>query len=114
MTHENVFRNVILGKAVAGGSNDRNFDKEPEEVRSQLRILYEKDIPSWTVGAHPRVPERLRHAVIDAVLRFAKDKENEAMLKAVRMPKPMKADYKRDYLLLEGFELEKYVDIAGD
>jgi phosphonate transport system substrate-binding protein len=109
-THTNVHRNVILGKTDGGGSNTRNLNKEPQEVRSQLRILYETPgIPPHPLSAHPRVPERVRQAVIDAVLRLAEDKEGQVMLKAIQMSEPLRADYQRDYKPLEGLDLERYV-----
>lgn len=109
-THTNVFRNVILGKTEGGGSNIRNLNKETEEVRSQLRILYETPgIPSHPLSAHPRVPARLRQAVVEAVLRFARDKEDQALLKTIQISEPLRADYRRDYKPLEGLDLERYV-----
>lgn len=110
VTHSNVFRNVILGKTDGGGSNTRNLNKEPQEVRDQLHILYETPgIPPHPLSAHPRVPERLRQAVINTVLRLAEDKEGQALLNAIQMSEPLRADYQRDYKPLEELVLERYV-----
>jgi len=110
VTRTNVFRNVILGKTDGGGSNTRNLNKEPQEVRNQLRILYETPgIPPHPLSAHPRIPESVRKAVINAVLNLAEDKEGQALLKAIQMSEPLRADYQRDYKPLEGLDFEKYV-----
>lgn len=109
-TASNVFRNVILGKIPVGGTLDTAFNREPVGVRSQLRIIYKtRIIAPHPLAARPDVPAKLRQAVIEAVLGFAENKENQAMLKAVQMAEPVKADYKRDYMPLERLGLEKYV-----
>ena len=109
-TASNVFRNVILGKIPVGGTLDTSFNREPVGVRSQLRIIYKtRIIAPHPLAARPDVPAKLRQAVIEAVLGFAENKENQAMLKAVQMAEPVKADYKRDYMPLERLGLEKYV-----
>ncbi len=109
-TASNVYRNVILGKASAGGTLDTSFKKEPDEVRSQLRTIYETPpIASHPLAAHPRVPENLRQAVIDAVLRLARERDNHDMLNRIQMPEPVKADYKRDYMPLERLGLGKFI-----
>jgi len=38
-THPNVFRNVVLGRAKAGGAVPRTFNQESPEMQAQLRIL---------------------------------------------------------------------------
>lgn len=48
-THQNVFRSVLLGDTPAGGAVRSTLTREPEAVRSQLRILFET--PS--VAPHP-------------------------------------------------------------
>ena len=115
ITHTNVFRHVILGYAAIGGSNIAALNKEPQEVSSQLKIIYKTpEFPSPPLVAHPRVPKRLRQAVIDAVLKLAKSDEGLDILKSIRLSKPVKANYKRDYLPLERLELERYVIIGGE
>ncbi len=109
-THSNVFRHVILGKESAGGSSIAALNREPEEVRSQLRIIHKTpDLPAFPLVAHPRVSESLREAVTEAILRFAGDKEGRSMLRGIRMSGPSRADYRKDYLPLERLGLERYV-----
>ncbi|MBI1812103.1 MAG: PhnD/SsuA/transferrin family substrate-binding protein [Nitrospirae bacterium] len=114
-THTNVFRHVILGYAAIGGSNIAALNKEPQGVISQLKIIYKtQELPSHPLVAHPRIPEKIRQAVIDAVLKLAEDTEDQDMLKKVRLSRPMKVYYKRDYLPLERLELERYLIIGGE
>lgn len=113
-TASNVYRNVILGKIPAGGTLDSPLNREPSEVREQLRTVYETPpMASHPIIAHPRVPESLRHAVISAILRFYGDKANRDMLSGIQMPDPVSADYQKDYMPLESLGLEKYI-IGGD
>jgi phosphonate transport system substrate-binding protein len=114
MTHGNVYRNVILGKTAAGGGVNKSLDKENEEVKSQLRIIYET--PAFAphpLSAHPRVPKKLRDAVVDAVLRLAAAKKNQDLLNKINMPRPVKTDYQKDYASLEMLNIEKYF-VAGE
>lgn len=113
-THSNVYRNVILGKTEAGGGANVSFNKEPEEVRAQLRIIYRTPLSSpHPLVAHPRIPKDLSQTVIEAILRLAGDKNNYEMLSAIRIDNPLKADYRKDYELLEKLGLEKYCLLSG-
>jgi len=109
-THNNVYRYVILGKAHAGGGVNNTFMREPEEVRAQLRILYETPgAAPHPLCAHPRVPKELREKLVEVVLKLGEDEKNFEMLNKIQIPKPVRADYNRDYKPLEKLNLEKYV-----
>lgn len=113
-THSNVYRNVILGKIAAGGGANISLSIEPEEVKSQLRIIYKTPQASpHPLVAHPRIPNKIRQSVINAVLGFAGDKDNRNMLHAIRLPYPVKADYQKDYEPMEKLGLEKYCVLSG-
>ncbi len=108
-SHSNVYRSVILGKTAAGGGVNKSLDKEPEQVRSQLRVLFR--VPEHAphpLCAHTRVPQALRRSVVDVIMRLAADKSNQDMLKKVQLPNPIEANYERDYMPLEKLNLEKY------
>ena len=114
MSHSNVYRNVILGKTAAGGGVNKSFDKETPEVRSQLRIIYvTPGLAPHPFSAHPRVPAALRRAVIEAVLKLAGDKVSRHILDEIQMPDPVRADYGRDYRVLEKLNLNRYF-VAGE
>lgn len=108
-THANVYRNVIFGNVDVGGGVTRTLDKESQNVRNHLRILYATPpIPSHPICAHPRVPGKLRQRVIKAVL-LAKKENRNVMLRAAQFPHPVMADYKKHYSHLAGLGLEKYI-----
>jgi len=109
-THDNVYRQVILGKAQAGGGVNNTFLRQPEEIKRGLRILYETP-PSapHPFSVHPRVPKEVRDKVKKAILDMANEPSMKALLDRVQMPNPVPADYARDYKPLEKLNLEKYV-----
>jgi hypothetical protein len=45
-----------------------------------------------------------------AILKIAADPKNKEMFKNIKMPHPVAADYKKDYLPLTQLGLEKYVE----
>lgn len=113
-THSNVYRNVILGKVDAGGGANVSLNIEPEEVKSQLRIIYKtQQAAPHPLVAHPRIPENLRRSVVDAILQLARGKDNRDLLNAIRISNPVKADYKRDYEPTEKLGLERYCELSG-
>jgi len=109
-THDNVYRQVILGKAQAGGGVNNTFLRQPEEVKRELRILYETPSAApHPFSVHPRVPKEVIDKVKKAILDMANEPSMKALLDRVQMPNPVPADYARDYKPLEKLNLEKYV-----
>lgn len=114
-THTNVMRHVLLGQAAAGGAVGATFAKETPEVRALLRVLYETPgVEPHPLTAHPRVPAKDRDAVAAALLQLGQDAEAAPMLQAIQMPRPVRADYARDYRPLERLRLEKYIQPPGE
>ena len=110
-THENVYRAVLLGKYIAGGGVESTLSREPEELRSQLRILYTTPgIPPHPLIAHPRVPKEVRDAVTRSLLGMANDEAGRKLLARVKLNSPIEADFERDYSALEKLGLEKYMN----
>lgn len=111
-THSNVYRHVILGEAIAGGGVSHTLKRESPEVQAQLRVLYETPgVPSHPLVAHPRMPEGLRQAIKNTLIEMHNDPAEQKLLTDILMPKPVEADYARDYQPLEKLKLEKYVVI---
>ena len=109
-THSNVYRHVIMGEAVAGAGVNNTLKREPPEVQAQLRLLFETPgVPSHPVVAHPRVPEGLRQTVTNTLLEMQNDPAGQKLLTGIQMPKPVRADYAKDYQPLEKLALEKYL-----
>lgn len=109
-SHSNVYRNVILGFAAAGGGINFTLKNEPPEVREQLRVIYETPkTAAHPLAVHPRVPPAHRQAVLNALLKMTRDPAAQALLDNVQLSKPVQADYARDYAPLEKLGLEQYV-----
>lgn len=109
-THTNVYRHVALGKTTAGGGVNNTLQRESDEIKAQLKIIYETPGSApHPLSAHPRVTEKIRKSLTDAILKIATEPEHQNMLNTVQMPKPVIADYNRDYLPIERLGLEKYV-----
>ena len=114
-THSNVYRHVILGEAIAGGGVNNTFKREPPEVQAQLRVLYETPgVPSHPLVAHPRMPKAVRQAIKNTLLEMHNDPAGQRLLADIQMPKPVEANYARDYQALEKLKLENYVVIEKD
>ncbi len=106
-THSNVYRHVILGRVPAGGGVNKTLDKEPQSLKALLRIIYRTPgVPAHPISAHSRVPPSVREMFTTRVLNLAKEPSSQALLRAVAMAKPVKADYRKDYSSLERLRLE--------
>ena len=113
-SHNNVFRAVALGLAEAGGAANDALKSEPEELQSQLRVLFTTPFYiAHPFSAHPRVPPQVREKVIAGFLKMATDPEGREMLKAIHMAQPVRADYDRDYRELEALGLERFIVKEG-
>lgn len=111
-THPNVYRNVILGRALAGGGVMRTLEKESPEIQAQLRVLYETPpAASHPVVVHPRLPTKMREAVQSAFLAMGADAAFAERLGAIQVPTPVKADYGKDYAPLQALHLERLIEL---
>jgi len=108
-THDNVYRNVLVGRAAAGGGVMRTLNQEPPELRDQLRIIYETPATaSHPLSVHPRVPETLRNAIVTAFLKLHTTEEGRRLLDKLKIRQPVRADQDRDYSFLSELGLDKY------
>jgi phosphonate transport system substrate-binding protein len=107
--HQNVYRHVILGEAVAGGGVSRTLEKESDAIQSQLRVIFNTPaIASHPLAAHPRIPATVGEKIVDSLLAMSHDAEGGKLLAAVQLSQPVTADYKRDYSGLAKLKLERY------
>lgn len=105
---KNVFKSVLLGKAAAGATLDVDLEKEESDITGQLRVIMRtREIASHPISSHPRVPARVREKISRAVLAIAQDADGSGLLRAIRLPDPVKAEYGRDYAELEEIDVEK-------
>jgi len=110
-SHGSVYRAVKLNTAAAGGGVPKTLAKEPEDIQSSLKVIYQTpSTPSHPIAAHPRVPESVRKKVMQAILNIEKDPAGKELLKNVQLPSPIPADYQKDYAPLKKLEtlLNKY------
>jgi phosphonate transport system substrate-binding protein len=111
-THSNVFRHLARNDVAAGGSVMSAFNDELLEVREQLHIIYKTpEVASHPIVAHPRVPTKVREAIVGAILAMTKDDAGRALLKEIRFPNPVLASYEKDYLPLDVLKIQKYLVI---
>ena len=109
-THANVLRAVALGDLPAGGAVNNTFEREPDSLRSHLRVLHQT--PSYAPHpfvAHPRVAAAQRDKLVQAFMQMAATPAGQKLLDDIQIPKPVKADYARDYAPLEQLQLDKFV-----
>lgn len=98
----NVLRSVVLGKVDAGASLASALELEDAAMRGLIRpLLTSARFAPHPIAAHPRVPAELRERIAAAVLEMARAEGDRPLLAAVRMPDPLRADYARDYEVLE-------------
>ncbi len=108
--HNLVFKHVALGHVAAGGTVNAAFNDESPELRDQLTVLFKTpDVASHPIVAHPRVPASVRKSVISALMAMQQDAEGRAMLKEIRMPNMVDANFQNDYQPLEKLNLQKYL-----
>lgn len=103
-----MYKSVLLGKAVAGVTLDVDLAGEPAEIADQVRIIMRTpEMAAHPLSVHPRVPQKVRQAVAEAVLKMGKKDETAEVFKNIRMPEPVAADYERDYRALEEIDIDK-------
>ena len=108
--HDNVIRDVLAGEVAAGGTVRSVLQRKPLALRDQLRVVYETPaVAPHPLSAHPRIPRAVQDKVVASMLGMAGDKEGASLLEAVMLPRPVKADYGRDYARLEQINLKKYL-----
>ena len=108
-THSNVYRSILVNDTIAGGGVNNTLQRETEAVKQQLRVLYTtpKSAPH-PFSAHPRINKAVRKQMTTAFVQLGADPANAELLNAVQLPKPVPADYSKDYQRLEGLKLEKF------
>lgn len=112
-THSNAYRAVLLGQAAAAGGLRSTLAREPAELQKNLRIVYETPSAApHPLAAHPRVPEKVREQVIAAIFDLNLAPAGRAMLSAMQMESPVRADYARDYRPIERLGLDRHAVVA--
>ena len=112
ITHRNAVRQVLVGDAAAAGVVRSTLENETPEVQQALRVIYTTpSVPSHPIAVHPRVPNSLREALIQRLVGMAQNSDQKALMSAIQMPNPVRANYRNDYAPLERLNIEKFVVI---
>ena len=108
-THDNVYLSIIKGKAAAGGGVYRTFNSQNAKIRDKLKVIYETPgLSPHPLAVHPRVPEKIRNQIVEAILELSKTEEGKAILAAVKLKNPVRADTKGDYSIITELNLKQY------
>lgn len=111
-SHSNVYRAVILGDMQAGGGIHSSLEHERPEIKEKLRVLY--STPSYRphpFAAHPRVAPSEMETIRGEFIKLTSDALGRQLLAGIQMPNPVSVSYQKDYQVLEGLGLSKYVVI---
>lgn len=107
-THSSVYLNVALGQTAAGGGVLSTLKKQPEDLQSHLRILYEtQGIKPHPLSAHPRVPDSDREKLRDAWLALASTAQGQQLMARIPMFQSVSATMD-DYTELRDRGLDDY------
>lgn len=108
-THSNVYRSVVLGDVAAGGGVNNTLSREPQDLQTQLRVLYET--PGFTphpIVVNPRIPMSVRKRFQDLFLQLASEPENQALFNKIQIPHPKRVSAK-DYEELTRLGIDRFV-----
>ena len=109
-THQNVYRGVARNSDYIGGGVNNTFNRENNELKSQLTILFEtKGYPAHPFSAHNKLPLEEVKNIQNTWLEFASDPKMSHLFDPIQIKKPIKADYDRDYAQLANLDIQKYV-----
>ncbi len=107
-SHDSVYLNVLMGQAVAGGGVQKTFNKQPDNIRNALKIIYQtQKVAPHPIAVHPRVPEKIKDGILKAFLSLGNTNEGRAMLKEIPINQVGKA-VSEDYEPLKYLGLDKY------
>lgn len=109
-THSNVYRSVVRGDMIAGGGIQSTFEAEPDELKSQLRVLMEtKGYNPHPFSANSKIPVDIQKKVQAAFLKIAQTSAGLALLDGAQLAKPRAVTYESHYQQLEALDLSKFV-----
>jgi phosphonate transport system substrate-binding protein len=83
-SHNSVYLNVLLNQVDAGGGVQKTLERQPDNIRSQLRVLYKtKEVAPHPFVAHPRISKNVRNKVSAALLGLGKTESGRALLEKI-------------------------------
>tara|TARA_R110001606_G_scaffold362194_1_gene515947 strand:+ start:12811 stop:13653 length:843 start_codon:yes stop_codon:yes gene_type:complete len=85
-SHDAVYRNIVMGRFVAGGGIIRTFNALPEFLRKQLKIIWTSDgYTPHAIATHPRVNDETRQKLLSSFLDIENSDSNVQLLTPLRM-----------------------------
>jgi phosphonate transport system substrate-binding protein len=107
-THSSVYLHVALGLNPAGGGVMSTLRSQKPEIKEKLRIIYEtRSVNPHPISAHPRIPEKDRERVRQALLEMAKTEKGAALLAKIPMSKAVIASMD-DYTPMLNLGLDEF------
>jgi phosphonate transport system substrate-binding protein len=107
-SHSSVYLNVVTGQTSAGGGVQKTLQKQPENIREMLKIIYRTpEVAPHPVAVHPRVPDSIREQVGEAFLRLGETARGREILTGIPMKRIGDASL-ADYEPLRQMGLDKY------
>ncbi|WP_129125475.1 phosphate/phosphite/phosphonate ABC transporter substrate-binding protein [Geomonas oryzae] len=104
----NVAKSVLVGKADAGATLDTSMMNDVPEMRKEFRVILETErMAPHPFAAHPRVPKHVQETVTAALLRLDESDQGRKILDTVKLSKPIRADYNRDYSFFAKVDFER-------
>lgn len=93
-SHTSAYLNVVLRQADAAGGVQATLDKQPAQVRDQLRVLYRtQGVPSHPIVAHPRVSAEQRRRITAAFLALGDTESGRQLLAPIPIARIGKTDF---------------------
>ena len=80
-SHDEVYRNIVAGRFVAGGGIMRTFNALPDYFREQLKIIWtSQGYTPHAIATHPRVNDDIREKLLASFLAVAKSEKASELL----------------------------------
>jgi phosphonate transport system substrate-binding protein len=80
-SHDEVYRNIVAGRFVAGGGIMRTFNALPDYFREQLKIIWtSQGYTPHAIATHPRVNDDIREKLLAGFLAVAKSEKASELL----------------------------------
>ena len=107
-SHSSVYLNVVTGQTSAGGGVQKTLQKQPENIREMLKVIYRTpEVAPHPVAVHPRVPDSIREQIARAFLQLGETAQGREILTGIPMKRIGDASL-ADYEPLRQMGLDKY------
>lgn len=109
-THQNVYRSVANDPNAIGGGILMTYQREHENLRSQLTIIAEtEEFAAHPFSASKKLPNHEIQRIQQAWLNIRQAKEQASILEKINLPHPIPANYARDYAGIQKLDLQKHL-----